>query len=167
MPDDYNSDFDNLLNAEPALTRADVRQEVGKALADIAQYSAQTQAGVQHAVEEVSTQLPDFRGRISAMQQVLRDEPVLRDAIQQAEANPSLQTYLTDLYRITYKLSSQAPGQKDSAATERPESPRPSGFSDEVMYEGALASQRFNLSAENRKRLIQQLENAGVLDVEF
>jgi hypothetical protein len=61
MPDDYNNDFDGMFQTEPTLTRSDVRQEVQRTLADIAQYSAQTTAGVQHAVQEVVSQLPDFK----------------------------------------------------------------------------------------------------------
>src|SRR5215475_13561983 len=106
MPDDYNNDSDGLFQtAEPALTRNDVPQEVGKALADISQYAAQTSAGVTHAIEEVSSQLPDFKERMPQMQAVLQEEPVLADAIRQAENNPSLQTYLAPLYKLTYRVS--------------------------------------------------------------
>jgi len=167
--DNDDSNFGNLFNAEPALSRQEVRAEVMKTLADVAQNSAQTTAGIEHAIEEAASQIPDFKERMPQMQAVLREEKVLGDAVAMAESNPHLQSYLTPLYKLTYRLTESQghPSQKDSAPTERPQSPRLSGLDDEAMYAGALASQRVNLSAENRKQLIQQLENAGVLDVEF
>lgn len=103
MSGNYDENFDEIFR--PTLSRDDVRtevrSEVQRTLADIAQYSAQTTAGVQHAVQEVVSQLPDFKERMPRMQAVLKEEPVLADAISQAESNPNLQNYLAPLYKLT------------------------------------------------------------------
>jgi hypothetical protein len=167
--DDYsNNDLDGLFQTEPALTRADIREEVTKTLSAIAQYSAQTTAGVQHAVEEVAAQLPDFKEHMPRMQAVLKEEQVLADAISQAESNPNLQNYLAPLYKLTYRLS-QSPAQSgsDSQPNERQESTRPSALTEETIFAGTEASKRINLSPQNRKNLIASLEQRGILDVEF
>lgn len=141
---------------------------MAKTLADISQFSSQAAAGVQHAIEEVASKHADFKERMPQMQAVLKEEPVLKDAISQAESNPALQNYLAPLYNLAYRLS-QSPNQPDSAPTqhERPESPRPSGLSEESIFAGTQASKEINLSRENRKKLISSLEERGVLDVEF
>jgi len=167
MPDDYNNEFNNLFETEPQLTRADVRDEVTRSLSAIAQYSAQTTAGVQHAIEEVASKHADFKERMPQMQAVLREEPVLADAITAAENNPNLQNYLAPLYSLTYKLS-QSPAQSglESTSSQR-ESPRPSGLTEETIFAGTEASKSINLSPQNRKNLITSLESKGILDVEF
>ena len=168
VSDDYNNQFDNLFEAELPLSRSDVRQEVGKALADIAQYSAQQTAGVQHALEEVASEIPDFTHRMPQMRRVVAEEKVLADAITQAEGNPALQTYLPGLYKIAYKLSkSQEASGSEPAQSERPESSRPTGLTEENIFAGTEASKRVNLSPINRKSLIASLEEKGILDVEF
>ncbi len=168
MSDDYNDpNFDNLFQTEPTLSRADVRLEVQRTLADIAQYSAQTTAGVQHAVQEVVSQLPDFKERMPQMQAILREEKVLADAISQAESNPNLQSYLPPLYKLTYRLS-KSPAQSGSeSSSERHESSRPSGLTEETIFASTEASKSVNLSPRNRKSLIASLEEKGILDVEF
>jgi hypothetical protein len=165
---DYSSEeLNDLFQTEPALTRADVREEVTKTLSAIAQYSAQTTAGVAHAVEEVSAQLPDFKERMPRMQAVLKEEQVLADAISQAESNPNLQNYLPPLYKLAYRLS-QSPAQSGSESTQsEPESPRPSSLTEETIFAGTEASKRVNLSPQNRRNLIADLEARGILDVEF
>ncbi len=164
---DYNfEEYDGYITRGEAKTVA--RQEVAKTLADISQFSSQAAAGVQHAIEEVATQLPDFKERMPQMRQVVAEEPVLANAISQAEANPSLQTYLPGLYKLTYRLS-QSPSQPDSTPTqhEHPESARPRGFTEETIFQGTEASKRVSLSPKNRKNLIADLEAKGVLDLEF
>jgi hypothetical protein len=163
MSDDfYNYEDDTFL------TRREVREEVTKTLSAIAQYSAQTTAGVQHAIEEVSNKHADFKERMPQMQAVLKEEPVLADAISQAESNPNLQNYLPPLYNLTYRLS-KSPAQSGSESTpsERLESPRPSALTEETIFQGTEASKRISLSPENRKNLIASLEEKGILDVEF
>jgi hypothetical protein len=102
------------------------------------------------------------------MQAVLREEPVLADAITQAEANPNLQNYLAPLYKLAYRLS-QGPAQSGSgpSQSERPESSRPSALTEETIFAGTEASKSVNLSPQNRKNLIVSLEEKGILDVEF
>jgi len=168
MPEDYNNDFDDIFQTEPRLTRADVRAEVSRTLSDIAQYSAQTTAGVQHAIAEVSSKHSDFKERMPQMQALLKEEPVLANAISQAESNPNLQNYLAPLYSLTYKLSqSSAQSGSESTSGEPPESPRPSGLTEESIFAGTEASKSVNLSPQNRKNLIASLEEHGVLDVPF
>ncbi len=162
---DYSSDFDaDYVTRGEAKTVA--RQEVAKTLADISQFSSQAAAGVQHAIEEVASKHADFKERIPQMQAVLKEEPVLADAISQAESNPNLQNYLDPLYKLAYRLS-QSPSQPDSTPTQHePESARPSGLSEESIFAGTQASKQISLSPSNRKQLIASLEERGVLDVE-
>jgi hypothetical protein len=168
MTDDYNNDFDGMFQTEPTLTRSDVRQEVQKTLADIAQYSAQTTAGVAHAIKEVSSEFPDFEARMPQMRTVCAEEPVLGDAISLAENNPAAQSYLRPLYKLAYRLT-QAPAQRSehSERHSQSESPRPSGLTEESIFAGTEASKSVSLSAQNRKSLIASLEEKGILDVEF
>ena len=169
MADYYsNNDLDGIFQTEPALTRADVREEVTKTLSAIAQYSAQTTAGVEHAIAEVTAQIPNFKERMPQMQAVLKEEPVLADAISQAASNPNLQNYLPPLYKLAYRLS-QSPAQSgtESTPSERLESTRPSALTEETIFAGTEASKSVNLSPQNRKNLIADLEAKGVLDVEF
>ena len=163
----YDQEFDDIFKpAEPTLSRADVRQEVAKTLADISLYQSQQAAGVQHALEETASQLPDFRQQMPQMRGVLAETPVLRDAISHAESNPALQTLLPDLYRIAYRLS-KSQSQDGSEQSGGPESPTPGGFSEEQIFMGTQSSKNIDLSAEKRQSLITELEKKGILDVGF
>jgi hypothetical protein len=170
MSDDYNSSFDSLFSGDgddAYLTRRQAREEVTKALSDIAKFSSQAQAGVRHGLEEVSRHFPDFEQRRPEMQVVLEGEPLLRQAITSAENNPDLADTLPALYGITYKLSQvpQDSGKPNSEA--RVETPRPSDLTDELVYLATQQSKSVDLSKANRQHLIESLEAKGVLDVEF
>lgn len=165
---DYNDDNE-------FLTRGQARQELSQALADIAKYNTEAAAGVQRAIDEVAKELPDFRRFVSepqnvaTLKSVLAEYPALASAIQTAEATPELQgKYLAQFYKMTYRLGqTQPPSYSRTEQTERPESPRPGNLSEENIYASTEASKRVNLSAENRKNLIAELEAKGILDVEF
>lgn len=142
------------------------REEVQKTLRDISTFNAQAVAGQQAAIHEVSSVHPDFTSQRDRMLATLQELPLLRDAISAAEANPSLAPTLPQLYEIVYRAA-----QASTAAATGPSSlettERPSDLDEEAMYQGALASQRVDLSPENRKSLMSELERKGVLDVQF
>jgi hypothetical protein len=176
VSDDYSSsDYDYVTRGE---ARQEARREFAQALADAAKVSGEATAGRQRAIEEVSKEIPGFKEFVNSPQQmatlqtVLKENPVLGDAIAWAETTPSLQDRLPGLYKITFRLGqAQQTQQPSHSQTEqfgaRPESPRPSGFTEESIYSATEASKRVTLSPENRKRLISDLEERGVLDVEF
>ena len=171
--DDYNDDnFDNLLEAEPRLTRADVRDEVSKVLQNINTFSAQAAAGVSNAIREVSAKHPDFEQQRPRMLALLEQIPLLRDAVSSAESNPQLSPALSQMYEVTYLASKASTASTAAASSEPPKSGvsemRPSDLSDEgTQYQAALASQRVDLSPANRKVIIAELERKGVGDIEF
>lgn len=170
MSDDYSSEsgenFDDIFS--PKLTRADVRDEVSKTLRDISTFNAQAVASQQYAMRELSAKHPDFEQRRPRMLATLEEIPLLRDAIGAAEANPQLAPTLPSLYEIAYRAS-QTPSDSNAAASEPSleTTQRPSNLDEDAMYQGALASQRVDLSPENRKSLLSELERKGVLDISF
>lgn len=170
MPD--INEFDDLFDNSGYVSRSEAknlaRDAVQQTLSDIQIFGAQAQAGVQNAVREITARHPDFEQRRSRMLATLQEVPLLKEAISAAENNPQLSSTLPSLYEITYRAS-QAPADNTAAASEpsKLETGRPSDLGDDAMYLGALASQRVNLSPENRKSLISELEQKGVLDIEF
>ena len=169
MSNDYNNEFNDLFETEPRLTRADVRSEVERTLRDVAAFNSQAVAGQQNAIREVSAKHPDFEERRSQMLAVLQQIPLLRDAVASAESNPQLAPTLPQIYEAVYKASF-APSDSTAASGPNLESQSASetDLSDEsTQYRAALASQRVDLSPQNRKTLIAELEKRGVGDIEF
>lgn len=163
--DSYSNEFNDLFETEPRLTRADVRSEVERTLRDVAAFNSQAVAGQQNAIREVSAKHPDFEERRSQMLAVLQQIPLLRDAVASAESNPQLAPTLPQIYEAVYKASF-APS--DSTAASKPNLESQTDLSDEsAQYRAALASQRVDLSPQNRKTLIAELEKRGVGDIEF
>ena len=144
--------------------RRQLRSEVASALQDISVFSAQAQAGIDSAIRELKAKHPDFEERREAMNSVLQQIPVLKDAIRAAETNPSLANTLPQMYELTYLAAQGAPA---SASKPKLESQSSDLASEDTQYQAALASQKVDLSPERRKSLIASLEQSGVLDVEF
>ena len=75
----------------------------------------------------VSKEIPGFKEFVNSPQQMatiqtmLRENPVLADAIGWAETTPSLQDRLPDLYKITYKLGQAQPFERSQTGTEQTE----------------------------------------------
>ena len=174
MPDDYNNDFDGLFDDGGFVSRTEAKQlardAVQKTLRDIATFNAQAQAGQQAAVREVTVAHPDFEQRRSRMLAVLQEIPLLRDAVASAESNPQLSSALPQMYEVVYRAS-QAPAGSNATASTASEPSKletQDDLSDEgTQYRAALASQRVDLSPENRKALIAELEKRGVGDIAF
>jgi hypothetical protein len=171
---DYQNDFDNLFPAEPAaLSRADVRQEVSQVLQDISEFSTKAAAGRQRALEQVSKQYPDFQrlaGSPDEVRRLFEQEPLLAQAVVSAENNPNLADTLPQLYSISYKVwKAGGAGRPVYASRTSEESPveTPRLMNEETIFESTEASKRVDLSPENRKSLIDQLEERGILDVAF
>jgi hypothetical protein len=163
-----SEDFDSLFQTE-TLSRSDVRQEIGKVLTDINVFASQAQAGVQNAIREITAVHPDFTEKRSRLQATLDELPLLKEAVGAAEANPQLSSTLPGLYEILWRASQTGPDSTTTATSEpsKLETGRPSDLNEDAMYQGALASQRVSLSPENRKSIISNLEQRGVLDVGF
>jgi hypothetical protein len=179
MSNNYSNDefeqYDSYATKGEAKTLA--RQAIGEYLNEVSRTADEAAAGRARAIEEVSKDIPDFKRFASEnaanLRSVLESEPVLRDAVVWAETNPALQGEgrLSGLYKIAYRLA-QVPNKPGSGAQSmrselRPESPRPGNLSEESLYAAAEASKRLSLTAENRKKLISDLESKGVLDFEF
>jgi hypothetical protein len=175
MPDDYTtSDFDSIFEDSGYVSRSEAkklaRDEVQKTLSDINTFGAQAQAGVQNAIREITARHPDFEQQRSRMLATLDEVPLLKDAIGAAEANPQLAPTLPAMYEILWRASQAPAGSNTTAisATSEPSKLESQDLSDEsTQYRAALASQRVDLSPENRKVLIAELEKRGVGDIEF
>lgn len=171
---DYNSneDFDSMFDASVSRSEAKklVREEFQKILTDVNTFSAQAQAGVSNAIRELQAAHPDFEARRPRMLAVLEQIPLLRDAVGSAEGNPQLSSALPQIYEAVYKASFAPADNTAAPASEQKENQTASETdlsSENVQYQAALASQRVDLSPENRKTLIAELERKGVGDIEF
>lgn len=173
--DDLFEQQDELISRSEAKRLA--KDEVQKTLADINSFAFQAQAAVSNAIREATAVHPDFQERRSRMLATLEEIPLLKDAVSAAENNPQLAGTLPAIYEIVYRAS-QAPAESTataasatSASEPKPkletQTQRPSDLDEDAMYQGALASQRISLAPENRKRLIESLEEKGVLDIGF
>ena len=170
MPDDSYNEFDDLLSDSGYVSRTEARkliaEGVSKTLRDIGTFGAQAQAGITNAIHELKAAHPDFEERRPQMLAVLEQIPLLRDAVASAESNPQLSPALPQIYEVVYRASRAT--ESNAGASEPSKLESQSDLSDEgTQYRAALASQRVNLSPENRKALIAELEKRGVGDIEF
>lgn len=152
---EFSDAFDNADLVSRGEAKRLAKEEVKQTLAEINLNAAQAQAGIAAALREVTTVHPDFAQQREQMIRVLEEIPLLKGAVQSAEQNPELSAALPQLYEIAWRVS-QAPGSAPAASepkaeSERPESPRPSNLTEDAMYQGALASQRVNLSRRTEK----------------
>lgn len=175
MSDYEQNEFDSLFDDSGFVSRSEAKQlatdTVQKTLRDISTLNAQAIAGQQAAIREVSALHPDFEQRRSQMLAVLQEIPLLRDAVASAETNPQLSQALPQIYEVVYRAS-QAPTQSNTATASTASEPSKLESQDDLsdestQYRAALASQRVDLSPQNRKALIAELEKRGVGDIEF
>jgi hypothetical protein len=119
------------------------------------------------AVESVSKSIPEFRQFIDSTDysETLNRHPILRDAIQQTELNPSAGDQVAQLYRMTFELASKKPEVVRAQAQPIPR-PTVSSTSLPSVPQGSQAAPDMG-SIEGRKAIIEQQERAGVMNLRF
>lgn len=136
--------------------------------AGILQTTAKTQA-----VESVSTELPDFREimRTPEFEQTLDSMPILKNAIQFAENDPSGAAQLRELYKVAYFTTQgrRMPELVRNTPPPTPTQPRPAMVASSVPPPATPNSGiRPDLStSEGRKAIIEQQKALGVDRLRF
>lgn len=118
------------------------------------------------AVESVSQSIPEFRQFMGSTdyKETMERFPLLRNAIEQSEGNPSASEQLSQLYQMTFALASKRP---EVVRTPSPTIPRPTVSSislPSVPQNGSTTAPDMG-TIEGRKAIIEAQERSGVLNM--